>query len=96
MTGFLHAVPEVFTAVTVKCCLTRLTLSRKTFTTEDYPVDFYNISSGVTILHIITSQTTQFMVAFLALPFNYTFKYTIITTLNSAPYKSKIVALLSQ
>jgi hypothetical protein len=81
MTGFLHAVPEVFTAVTVKYCLTILTLSRKIFTTEDYPVGSYNISSGVAILYIITSHTTRFMVVFLALPFNYTFKYTIITTL---------------
>jgi hypothetical protein len=81
LTDLLHAVPEVFTVVAVNYCLTRLTLSRKIFTIEDYPVSSYNISSGFAVLHIITSHTTRFMVAFLALPFNYTFKYTIMTTL---------------
>lgn len=81
LTGFLHAVPEVFTAGTLKYCLTRLILSRKIFATEDYPVSSYNISSGVTILRIITSHTTRFIVVLLAFPFNYTFKYTIIITL---------------
>jgi hypothetical protein len=69
----MHAVPEVFTAVTVKYCLRRLTVSRKIFTIEDYPVSSYNISSGVAIFHIITSHTARFMVTFLALPSNYTF-----------------------
>jgi hypothetical protein len=74
LTGFLHAVPEVFTAVTVKYCLTRLTLSRKIFTIEDYPVSSYNISSEDVIFHIITSHTSRFMVDFLALSSKYTFK----------------------
>ena len=65
----------------VKYCLMRLTRGRWLFTAEDYSVSSYKIWSRVTILHIITSQTTRFMVAFLALRLKDAFKYFVITTL---------------
>jgi len=48
------------------------------------------------ILHIITSHTTRFMVASLALPLIIPLNTLIYLPCNSARYRSKIVALLNQ